>query len=132
MLDGDDTYKPEELPRLLEPLESGFCDVVLGSRLAGKMTRNSMRTFNRIGNWFFSMSVRAFYRVNATDTLTGYFAWRREALVRLRPHVVSSGFAIEMEIISEAGSPRHADLLRSDNLRPQVRPGTNSGPSGTG
>ena len=42
-----------------------------------------------------------FIGVNVTDTLTGYFAWRREALVRLRPHVVSSGFAIEMEMITK-------------------------------
>jgi len=100
MIDGDDTYKASEMLRLLEPLESGFCDVVLGSRLAGKMTDKSMRGLNRLDNWFFSALVRVVYRVNVTDTLTGYFAWRREVIMALRPHIVSSGFAIEMEVIT--------------------------------
>jgi len=33
MLDGDHTYKAGEIPRLIEPLASDFCDVVVGSRL---------------------------------------------------------------------------------------------------
>jgi len=101
MVDGDDTYKTSEILRLLEPLESGFCDVVLGSRLAGKMTQNSMRGFNRLGNWLFSVLIRNVYKVNVTDTLTGYFAWRRDVIVELRSHIVSEGFAIEMEMITK-------------------------------
>src|SRR5579871_1303307 len=31
MLDGDNTYKPAEIPRFIESLESGDLDVVLGS-----------------------------------------------------------------------------------------------------
>jgi dolichol-phosphate hexosyltransferase len=101
MTDGDGTYSTGEILRLLEPLESGFCDVVLGSRLAGKMTKNSMKVFNRLGNWFFSALIRNVYKVNITDTLTGYFAWRHEVIVQLRPHIVSGGFAIEMEMITK-------------------------------
>ena len=101
MIDGDDTYKISEILRLLEPLDSGFCDVVLGSRLAGKMTNGSMRFTNRFGNWFFSMIVRVFHKVNVTDTLTGYFAWRTDVVHALRPHVSSPGFAIEMEMITK-------------------------------
>lgn len=36
MLDGDDTYRPEEVLRLIEPLRSGFATVIVGSRLGGK------------------------------------------------------------------------------------------------
>lgn len=100
MIDGDDTYKTSEILRLLEPLESGFCDVVLGSRLAGRMFENSMHGLNRLGNWFFSFLVRHVYKVNITDTLTGYFAWRYDVIKKMRPHLSSSGFAIEMEMIT--------------------------------
>jgi hypothetical protein len=101
MLDGDGTYRSAEILRLLEPIESGFCDVVSGSRLAGKMTEDSMRGFNRLGNWFFSFLIRYVYRVNITDTLTGYLAWRSDVVVQLRPHIVSEGFALEMELITK-------------------------------
>ncbi len=101
MLDGDDTYKAHEIARLLEPLDSNFADVIIGSRLGGKMRKGSMKGFNRLGNWFFSFMVRILYRVNVTDTLTGYFAWKRETVEKLRPHLRSPGFAIEMEMITK-------------------------------
>lgn len=101
MLDGDDTYRPEEILRLVEPLHSGFCSVVIGSRLGGRITEGSMKPFNRMGNWVYSHLVRYFYNINVTDALTGYFAWTREALEQLRPHLVSSGFAIEMEMVTK-------------------------------
>lgn len=101
MLDGDDTYRPEEVFRLVEPLDSEFCNVVIGSRLGGRISAGSMTTLNRAGNWLFSNLVRNIYRVNVTDVLTGYFAWKREVVERLRPHLVSNGFAIEMEMITK-------------------------------
>jgi len=101
MIDGDNTYKTAEILRLIEPLESGFCDAVMGSRLAGKMNINSMKRFNRLGNWFFSALVRNFYKANITDTLTGYFAWRNEVIAKMRPFLISDGFSIEMEMIAK-------------------------------
>ncbi len=101
MIDGDDTYKTDEIFRLIEPLENGFCDVVIGSRLAGRMGKNSMKFVHRLGNWFFSFLVRHVYKVNITDTLSGYFAWRYDVIKHLRPHLKSSGFAIEMEMITK-------------------------------
>ncbi|HWC57927.1 MAG TPA: glycosyltransferase family 2 protein [Candidatus Paceibacterota bacterium] len=101
MLDGDNTYRPEEVLRLVEPLDAEFCDVVLGSRLAGRMNEGAMPALNRLGNWFYTHIVRIFYRVNITDALTGYFAWTREAVERLTPHLTSDGFAIEMEMVTK-------------------------------
>jgi glycosyltransferase involved in cell wall biosynthesis len=127
MLDGDDTYKSDEMLRLVELLDSGFCDVVIGSRLGGKMNDGSMKGFNRFGNWIFSFLVRTIYRVNVTDTLTGYFAWRREVIVELRQHLQSSGFAIEMEMITKMARFGHdiysvpityAPRLGESSLRP--------------
>lgn len=101
MLDGDDTYSPYELVRMLEPLHSDFCDTVIGSRLGGKIHGDSMPIFNLLGNWVFTHLVRYVYRANTTDVLTGYFAWKKEAIDRLYPHLISDGFAIEMEMITK-------------------------------
>jgi glycosyltransferase involved in cell wall biosynthesis len=107
MLDGDGTYRPEEIWRLIEPIDSGFCDVVIGSRLGGRIPKGTMTRFNRAGNWIFSHLVRYGYKVNVTDVLTGYFAWRRSAIVGLRPHLASQGFAIEMEMITKLARLGH-------------------------
>jgi glycosyltransferase involved in cell wall biosynthesis len=101
MLDGDNTYRSQEILRLIEPLDSGFCNVVIGSRLGGRISEGSMESLNRMGNWIFSHLVRYVYRANVTDVLTGYFAWTLNALEQLRPHLKSNGFAIEMEMVTK-------------------------------
>ena len=107
MLDGDDTYDSREILRMVEPLDSGFCDVVIGSRLGGKMHDGAMRTFNRAGNWLFTHLVRLHYKVNVTDVLTGYYAWTKPAIDELYPHLISDGFAIEMEMITKMARLGH-------------------------
>jgi glycosyltransferase involved in cell wall biosynthesis len=107
MLDGDDTYRPEELMRLVEPLNSNFCDVVIGSRLGGRIPEGAMKGFNLMGNWVFSHMVRYFYHVNVTDVLTGYFAWKKPVVDELWPLLVSDGFAIEMEMITKMARLGH-------------------------
>lgn len=101
MLDGDNTYKAKEIIRLIEPLMNNFCDVVIGSRLGGKMMKNSFRFQNRVANWGYTFLVRLFYRTNVTDVLSGYFAWKKEVVDQLANHIESEGFAIEMEMITK-------------------------------
>jgi glycosyltransferase involved in cell wall biosynthesis len=101
MIDGDDTYRPEEALRMLEPLHSNFCDVVIGSRLGGKIHNGAMSRLNRGGNWVFAHMVRIIYHLNITDVFSGYFAWKREIIDQLAPHFHASGFAIEMEMITK-------------------------------
>lgn len=101
MLDGDNSYRPQELMRLIEPLNSGFSRVVIGSRLTGRIMPGSMTRFNYIGNWVFSHLVKYLYMANVTDVLTGYFAWKRDVIDDLHLHLESNGFAIEMEMITK-------------------------------
>ncbi len=101
MLDGDDTYKASEIQRLIEPLESNFCDVVVGSRLGGKMMNGSLRIRNRMANWAYTFLVRHFYHANITDVLSGFFAWKKTSLDGLTLHLESDGFAIEMEMVTK-------------------------------
>jgi hypothetical protein len=98
---------PAEVGRLLELLDSGFTDVVIGSRLAGRIPQGTMTGFNRFGNWIFSHLVRYVYGVNVTDVLTGYFAWKKKVIDDLRPHLKSEGFAIEMEMITKMARMGH-------------------------
>lgn len=101
MLDGDDTYKSSEIMRLIEPLDSGFAKVIIGSRMHGRIRAGSMKTLNYLGNRVYSRMVRSIYKVTVTDVLTGYFAWTYEVVQALRPNLVSQGFAIEMEMITK-------------------------------
>lgn len=101
MLDGDNTYSPLEILRLVEPLNNGFCDVIIGSRLGGKLYRNAFKLRNRIANWVYTFLVRYVYRANTTDVLSGYFAWKKHVTDALIPHLESDGFSIEMEMLTK-------------------------------
>lgn len=101
MLDGDNTYDPKEMLRLIEPIENKFCDVVIGSRLGGKITENALKGQNRLANWMYTFLVRCFYGANVTDVLSGYFAWRADVIMEMRDHLISGGFSIEMEMVSK-------------------------------
>jgi dolichol-phosphate hexosyltransferase len=130
MVDGDNTYNPKEMLRLIEPLDSGFGEVVIGSRLEGKMNGDALSFSHRLANWFFTFITRHFYpNANVTDTCTGYFAWTKKAITMLNGHIKSKGFAIEAEMITKMSrlglhiysvpitySPRHSET--KSNLHP--------------
>lgn len=101
VIDGDDTYKPQEILRLIEPLESGFCDVIVGSRIGGKTVRGSFSFSHRFVNWAFAFIVRQFYQANITDALTGFMAIRSDVIQTLIPNLHSTNFTIEMEMITK-------------------------------
>jgi glycosyltransferase involved in cell wall biosynthesis len=101
MLDGDNTYKSKEILRMVEPLMNNFCQVVVGSRLGGKMKKGSLRFRNRVVNLGYYFLVRQFYQANVTDVLSGYFAWKKEVINELKKHLDSEGFEIEMEMITK-------------------------------
>jgi len=107
MLDGDNTYKPYEMLRLIEPLDSGFCDVIIGSRLEGKMNGHAMSFSHKFVNWAWTFFVRHFYGANVTDTCTGYFAWTAKAIKKLNGYIKSEGFAIETEMITKMAKMKY-------------------------
>jgi len=101
MIDGDNSYDIKELPRLLEPLENNFGDVIVGTRLHGRLQNSSMRSLNRWGNWLFTFLARVAYKTNVTDVCSGFFAWKRQVVDDLVNHLESDGFSIEMEMITK-------------------------------
>ena len=101
MIDGDCSYDIKELPRLLEPLESNFGDVIVGSRLHGKLLNGSMLMFNRVGSWLFTFLARLGYRTNVTDVCSGFFAWKKNVVDELAPYLESNSFSIEIEMVAK-------------------------------
>jgi glycosyltransferase involved in cell wall biosynthesis len=102
VIDGDNTYKADEIPRLIEPVASGFADMIVGSRLSGKITKGSLSFEHKLANWMYTFLVRHFYRVNTTDVLSGFLVMKKKLVDELLPNLESGGFAIEMEMNTKA------------------------------
>lgn len=80
-IDGDSTYDPSEITKLIEPVRNGELDVVLGNRLEEPKKCVSMHFLNRIGNRVLSAIFRLIFGVQVGDTQCGLRAVRRSALL---------------------------------------------------
>jgi glycosyltransferase involved in cell wall biosynthesis len=96
-LDGDGSFLPSEMPRLLEPLASGCADLVLGSRVLGDIAPGAMPPHQRFGNGLASQLMNMLYHVHVTD-LGPYRAIRRNLLAKLDMREMTFGWPTEMMV----------------------------------
>ncbi len=80
VMDGDLQHRPEELPRLLAPLQSGEADLVIGSRYVpgGRFVeRPPLRgAISRAGDLLVRLLLPESWSLS--DPMSGYFAFRRD------------------------------------------------------
>lgn len=98
MLDGDGTYRPDEVDRLLDPLLAGDTEHVIGNRFAN-METGAMSRLNRIGNSVINTAFSVIHGRNLTDILSGYRAFSLESVQRF--NLTADGFGIETEFAVE-------------------------------
>lgn len=96
-LDGDGSFDPAELPRLLAPLQAGQADLVLGSRTLGGQGRAAVLPHARFGNWLTATLLRYLYGVRVTD-LGPMRAIRRDLLVAFAMREMVYGWPTEMMV----------------------------------
>lgn len=97
MLDGDNTYPPEHIPEVLESLKR--YDVVLGSRLTGRIDKGAITRLNLIGNYMLTWLANRFYGTRITDLCTGYWGFRGYVTDKIR--IYAAGFDLEANIFTE-------------------------------
>ncbi len=125
-MDADGSDDPTDLERLLEPLQRGEADFVIGSRALGERERDSLSRQQRLGNWLASLLLRIFYGAHYTD-LGPFRAIRRDALERLSMRDTNFGWTVEMQIKAR----RHGLRVREVPVRYRRRRGGRSKVSGT-
>jgi glycosyltransferase involved in cell wall biosynthesis len=97
--DADLEYDPEDVPRLVEPIERGVADVVFGSRLSGGRPQRAYLFWHLVGNRFLSLLTNVLYNTTLSDMETGYKAFRIEVLRSL--DLRQNDFGIEPEITAK-------------------------------
>lgn len=94
-MDADYSDYPEELPKLLAPLEAGRADLVIGSRRA-LAQKASLTLQQRFGNWLACRLMHLFFGIRYTD-LGPFRAITRKALDRLSMRDQAFGWTVEMQ-----------------------------------
>jgi glycosyltransferase involved in cell wall biosynthesis len=97
--DGDGTYVPSDIHKVIEPLLNDEADLVNGNRFAD-MEKGAMTLRNRIGNLLLSWLGNMMFHTSIKDSQSGMKAFRRTLLMKVT--LWERGFPICSEIIAEA------------------------------
>jgi hypothetical protein len=98
-MDGDGTYPPEEIGRLVDTLVDKGWDFLSASRFPLSDPK-AMGLTNRFGNWVLTVTAMMLYFKPIQDSQSGMWVFRRSLLERLR--LTSDGMPFSQEIKLEA------------------------------
>lgn len=101
IIDADGSMIPEEIPRFVKKLQSGY-DVVKGSRFLLGGHSEDMNFLRRLGNILFSSLVRLIWAPEYTDLCYGFAIFSKDSIRQLAPLLKSQNFEIETEVFIKA------------------------------
>ena len=96
-MDGDFSSLPQEMPRLLAPIQASEADLVLGSRALGEIAAGAMLPHQKFGNWLSSRLMSWLYHIRVTD-LGPYRAIRAATMRQLDMQEMTFGWPTEMMV----------------------------------
>jgi dolichol-phosphate mannosyltransferase len=116
VMDADLSHPPEKIPALLEPVLRGEADLVIGSRYISGGATPGWPFWRRVISR--TASALAYPLTGVRDSMCGFFAIRREYLLRLAP--TATGFKIAFETIVRGGRTlrvREVPIVFRDRIR---------------
>lgn len=102
MIDGDDTYPPEKITDFVRLLRT--YDVVIGSRLKGRIEDGAMTRTNLFGNRMLTILACALFKKEITDVCSGFWGYREHVIDRM--DLTARGFEIEADMFVECARLR--------------------------
>jgi glycosyltransferase involved in cell wall biosynthesis len=108
-IDGDGSDRPDMVPAILEPIECGRADFVLGSRLGGERDPGSLSAAQIVAGHLAGLLLRLLYGVRFTD-MSPFRAIRRDALDRLGMTERGFGWNLEMQMRAAAAGLRIVEI----------------------
>lgn len=96
-LDGDYSDHPEEMVKLLSPIQDDSAKIVIGSRALGNMERGAMQPQQIFGNWLATTLIKMLYKKEFTD-LGPFRAIDYQTLLLLDMSDPDFGWTVEMQV----------------------------------
>lgn len=108
-LDGDYSDHPEQMKDLVELIQKGEADLVIGSRALGNMEKGSMQFQQIFGNWLATTLIKLIYGYEFTD-LGPFRAVRYTSLVEMNMLDKDFGWTVEMQVKAAKMSLRTREI----------------------
>ena len=99
IVDGDDTYRAEDVHALLAPVLRGEADMVVGTRLR-HVTPGAMAQLRQVGNGLIVTLLNTLFRASLEDVLSGYRVLSRRCQRDIP--LLAQGFEVETELTLQA------------------------------
>jgi glycosyltransferase involved in cell wall biosynthesis len=96
-IDGDYSDYPEELEKIIKPIEIDGKDLVIGSRVLGEQKRRGLTPQQIFGNWLATYLIRKIYNYQFTD-LGPFRAIKYDSLLLLQMEDKDFGWTVEMQV----------------------------------
>jgi glycosyltransferase involved in cell wall biosynthesis len=102
--DADLEYDPSEIPAVIDPILSGYADVVYGSRFLVRRAARVLYFYHYLANIALTFLSNLLTNRNMTDIETCYKAFRADVIKPLQ--LTSRGFGMEVEITALVSKTR--------------------------
>lgn len=96
IIDGDDTYHVDQLPKMADMVLSGEADMVIGDRISSSYLQVNQRRYHNSGNLLLRFLINKMFKSSVPDILSGLRALS-PLFVKNFP-ILSKGFEIETEM----------------------------------
>lgn len=96
-IDGDYSDYPEEMTKIIAPIQNNTADLVIGSRALGLKEKGAMTLPQEFGNWLATRLIRLFYGVTFSD-LGPFRAISWGNLQKINMQDKTYGWTVEMQI----------------------------------
>lgn len=94
--DADLEYDPQDIPRLLKPIQESKAEVVYGSRFTGE--HRNMFFWHMVGNKFLSLLTNILYNTTLSDMEVCYKIFPRKLLKKIKLHEDGWGWDPEITV----------------------------------
>ncbi|MFQ5621715.1 MAG: glycosyltransferase family 2 protein [Candidatus Nanoarchaeia archaeon] len=96
-LDADLQHDPQEIPKILQPILNQEASMVIGSR---SLNKERTPLYRRFGNCVLDKLTNMGSGRNASDTQSGFRAYSREALTKIK--ISDDGIGVDSQILMDA------------------------------
>jgi len=93
-VDADGQHNPEEIPRLLSPIQNGLADMVIGSRFLE--IQNVVPGYRRVGQKILNSLTNSISQTKVTDSQSGFRAFSKKVIATLS--LTENGIGIESHL----------------------------------